>query len=124
MPHFKDINNNLHCLDDAQFAYLLPDGSVEITEQEADDIIASNQPAPEPKTKFSAREFLRRLTLDEKIALKTSDDIQAQIWYDELIAADFVDIEDPDVEDAIDYGIFKGIFTEQRKSELLTPEQQ
>jgi hypothetical protein len=75
-----------------------------------------------PKTKFSAREFLRRLTLDEKVALKTSDDIQVQIWYDELIAADFVDIEDPDVEDAIDYGIFKGIFTEPRKTQLLTPE--
>jgi len=79
-------------------------------------------PEPEQKTKFSAREFLGKLTLDEKIALKTSDDIQVQIWYDELIAADFVDIEDQDVESAIDYGIFKGIFTELRKTQLLTPE--
>jgi len=38
MPYFKDSNNQVHFLDDAKFAYLLPDGSVEITEQEADEL--------------------------------------------------------------------------------------
>ena len=38
MKYYKDINNNIHYLDDAKFAYLLPDGSVEITEQEAEEL--------------------------------------------------------------------------------------
>jgi hypothetical protein len=36
MPHYKDLNNGLHFLDDASFAHLLPEGSVEITDAEAD----------------------------------------------------------------------------------------
>ena len=34
MPHYKDTNNNLHWLDDASFAHYLPEGCVEITEEE------------------------------------------------------------------------------------------
>lgn len=35
MPYFKDKVGKLHFLDDASFAYLLPEGSVEITDEEA-----------------------------------------------------------------------------------------
>lgn len=35
MPHFKDKNSGLYFLDDAAFAYLLPEGCVEITDAEA-----------------------------------------------------------------------------------------
>lgn len=35
MPHYKDLNNGLHWLDNASFANLLPKGSVEITDAEA-----------------------------------------------------------------------------------------
>lgn len=38
MPNFKDTQNNLHFLDDAQFIYLLPEGSLEITDEEAEAI--------------------------------------------------------------------------------------
>lgn len=40
MPNYKDHNNSLHWLDDASFSYLLPDGSVEITQAEADALRA------------------------------------------------------------------------------------
>ena len=43
MPHYKDLNNGLHWLDDASFAHLLPEGSVEITDAEA----AALQPSQE-----------------------------------------------------------------------------
>jgi len=36
MPHYKDLNNGLHFLDDASFAHLLPEGCVEITDAEAE----------------------------------------------------------------------------------------
>lgn len=35
MPHYKDLDNKLHFLEDASFAHYLPDGCVEITEEEA-----------------------------------------------------------------------------------------
>jgi len=36
MPHYKDLNNELHFLDDASFAHYLPTGCVEITDEEAE----------------------------------------------------------------------------------------
>lgn len=38
MPYFKDTQNNLHFLDDVQYIYLLPEGSLEITDEEAEAI--------------------------------------------------------------------------------------
>lgn len=35
MPYFKDKTGGLHFLDDADFAHLLPDGCVEISDEEA-----------------------------------------------------------------------------------------
>ena len=49
MPYFKDTQNNLHFLDDAQFIYLLPEGSLEITDEEAELIrLAAIPVIPEP----------------------------------------------------------------------------
>ena len=44
MPHFKDTNGKLHFIEDLQYSYLLPSGSVEITEEEVQIILA---PTPE-----------------------------------------------------------------------------
>ena len=38
MPHYKDTNNALHWLDDAQYEYMLPAGSVQITDEEAESL--------------------------------------------------------------------------------------
>lgn len=46
MPHFKDTNNNLHFLDDASFIHLLPNGSVEIADEEAEQIRLASIPTP------------------------------------------------------------------------------
>lgn len=46
MPHYKDTENKLHWLDDAYYEYLLPPGSVQITDEEADAL----RPQPEPLT--------------------------------------------------------------------------
>lgn len=47
--YFKDTNNNLHFLDSAEFAYLLPADCIAITDEEAQTIqaeIEANQPLP------------------------------------------------------------------------------
>jgi hypothetical protein len=36
MPHYKDTENKLHWLDDASFAHYLPNGCLEITDDEAE----------------------------------------------------------------------------------------
>jgi hypothetical protein len=36
MPFYKDLNDKLHFIDDASFAHYLPEGCVEITDEEAD----------------------------------------------------------------------------------------
>lgn len=36
MPHYKDTENKLHWLDDASFAHYLPEGCIEITDEEAE----------------------------------------------------------------------------------------
>lgn len=38
MPHYKDTTNNVHYLDSSVFEYLLPAGSVQITDEEADEL--------------------------------------------------------------------------------------
>jgi hypothetical protein len=43
--HYKDINNNLHFID-PDFAHLLPEGCVQITEEEAEAL----RPKPAPPT--------------------------------------------------------------------------
>lgn len=38
MPHYKDLDNNLHWLDDASFEHYLPSGSVQLTEEEEEQL--------------------------------------------------------------------------------------
>lgn len=45
MKTFKDTNNQLHIIDEA-FTHLLPDGCIEITQEEADAIHLANNPPP------------------------------------------------------------------------------
>lgn len=54
MPHYKDTNGKLHFLDDARFEYLLPAGSVPITDEEAAQSIAAAS-VPESVTMRQAR---------------------------------------------------------------------
>lgn len=44
MPHFKDTENKLHFLDNEEYAHLLPQGSVRITDEEAEQIKIESTP--------------------------------------------------------------------------------
>jgi hypothetical protein len=51
--YYKTPDNSVHFLENESFAYLLPNGSVQITEAEANAIRAANQPpAPPPDPKL------------------------------------------------------------------------
>ena len=54
--YYKDTQNNLHEIDSSEFTYLLPAGSVQITEAEALAILAANAPPPARITKVTMRQ--------------------------------------------------------------------
>tara|TARA_R110000822_G_scaffold155847_2_gene295637 strand:- start:249 stop:521 length:273 start_codon:yes stop_codon:yes gene_type:complete len=42
--HYKSLDNSVHSLDSAEYEHLLPSGSVQITDAEADTLRAANAP--------------------------------------------------------------------------------
>lgn len=79
-------------------------------------------PTPQPKTVFSALEYLGKFTDAEYQAARTGT-MRAQRGLDMLIAAQFVDIvNDPRVSDVLDIMIADCGMTPERKTELLTPQ--
>jgi hypothetical protein len=59
---YKDTNNQLHWLDNSEFEYLLPVGSIQITDAEADVISEANKPVPAPVNRISPRQIRMALT--------------------------------------------------------------
>jgi len=55
MPHFKDTNNGLFWLDDADVSRWRKPGWQQITEAEAEAIRAANAPAPDRRGEIGAR---------------------------------------------------------------------
>jgi hypothetical protein len=86
MPNYKDTDNKLHWLDSSEFEYLLPIGSVEITDEEAAALAEANKPVPPPVTQISPRQIRMALT---QMSLRTtvetaiaSGDQDMKDWYE------------------------------------------
>lgn len=45
MPHYKNLDNEIHFLDEERFEYILPPGCVKITDEEAISINAAKKAA-------------------------------------------------------------------------------
>lgn len=54
MPYFKDTQNNIHHLDSIEYIHLLPNGSIEITDEEAELIRLSQLPVIDPQVAINA----------------------------------------------------------------------
>lgn len=97
-------------------------------------VIDKPEPEPEPqpdpelephyKTQFSVLEFRDRFTIEEQIAIRQAQitDMEVGLVYDNFQAVQFIDIEDPRVEQGIDLYIAKGLLAPERKAQLLEPE--
>lgn len=86
MSYYKDTNNQLHWLDDSAFAHLLPEGSVQITDEEAAAIQEANKPVPAPVTQISPRQIRMAMT---QLGLRTqveaavaAGDQDMKDWYE------------------------------------------
>ena len=70
MPYYKDTNNQLHFSDSSYFEYLLPIGSVKITDEEADALL-------NPPLTIDQAKSIKRFEIEKSY----QDDIQSDIIY-------------------------------------------
>lgn len=77
---------------------------------------------PPPQTVLSARDFRKRFTLDEQMAIRQASmvDMEVGLVYDDFNRAT-IDLADLDTAADIDLYISKGLLAPERKAELLTP---
>ena len=83
------------------------------------------EPEPQYKTQFTSLEFLDRFTPAEQLTVvqATLQDAQVKLWYDKLLAAEFIDLADPRTEEGIDALIGARLLAAERKAVLMSPEQ-
>lgn len=86
MPYFKDTQNNIHHLDDAQFVYLLPKGSVEITDDEAESIRVSQLPVP-PEPTYQELRAAAYPSIEAQLDMQYHDAVNTTATWVEAIAA-------------------------------------
>lgn len=83
--------------------------------------LALLNPARPPKTNFSSLEYLSKFAPEEYASARTGP-IPVQFGLDMLIAAQFVDLNDPRVGMTLDLLVSEDVITPERKAELLTPQ--
>lgn len=93
--------------------------------EQAESMLTVQEPEPGPqyKTQFSVLEFRDRFTIDEQLAIRQAQlaDMEVGLVYDNFQAAQFIDINDPRVEQGIDLYVAKGLLEPARKQQLLEP---
>lgn len=76
MPHYKDTENKVHFLDSSDCEYLLPEGSVQITEEEAFALL--NPPATPEEMRENIKQQIASIEIAEIMPRKTRE-IQIQV---------------------------------------------
>lgn len=75
-----------------------------------------------PIVAMSSLEFLERFTVAEQLAVVgatlVSPDIK--LWYDKMLAASYIDLNDPRVDEGLSALVTAGLLASQRKIEILT----
>lgn len=83
-----------------------------------------DEPNPKFKTVFSSLEFLDRFTEAEQltVVLASMNNAEVKLWWDKMLAASYVDINDPRTAAGIDALISAGLLETERRDEVLAPE--
>lgn len=71
---------------------------------------------------FTSLEFLELFTTEEQLAVveRTLTSAPIKLWYDRLLAAGYVDLEDPRTESGLSALVAADLITETRKNEILS----
>ena len=84
------------------------------------------EPEPKPIKIFSVREFRARFTQEEQLDIRAASmtDHEVGLVYDEFLSAQYINLDDPAVEQGVDLYIAKGLIDPSRKPALLAPGEQ
>lgn len=87
-------------------------------------LIDAPPPPPEYQTQFDSLGFMDLFTDDEELAIvgATMQNVQIKRWYDKMLAANFVSLEDDRTIAGLDALVSAGLITPSRKAEILTPQ--
>lgn len=122
MPYYKDQSGKLHYLESSEFENLLPDGCIQITEAEAEEIKAAVL-AEMPKIwpRFFGNEKLDLFTMQEQLAVvdATMTDPLVKLMYDRLLGAAYLTYEEPETEQGLSLLVDKNLLTPERKSAIV-----
>jgi hypothetical protein len=82
-------------------------------------------PTPEPisRTRLTRLEFRNRFTQVEKEAIYTAAEtvVSVRIWLDDLAAAEYIELTDPNTIASVEGLASAGLISESRVSEILAP---
>ena len=101
------------------------DGTPEQVRAGVEEVYAAHNPAAKlPVTVFTPREFAKRFTQDELLAIRAAQftDMEVGLVYDDFNRAEFIDLADPAVAQGISLYVAKGLLKASRKKALLAPE--
>lgn len=81
--------------------------------------IVTATPAP---VAISKLDFLKRLTFAERVAIETAaeTDPEIRVVKQSLLAANLIQVDDPEMVAGIELYITKGLIAEERKTEILS----
>lgn len=81
-------------------------------------------PSPNPLESVTPLQFFERFTEAEQLAIvsATMQSAAVKLWYDKLIAATEVRFDDPRLPVGLTALVSAGLLTEERKTQVLTPE--
>ena len=79
------------------------------------------KPESQPRRQGSWREFRSLFTLDEQRALAGAamQNVDVKLWYDDAVAADFIDLDSPNVIVGFEVMVKAGLVTTKRRDEIL-----
>jgi hypothetical protein len=120
MKYYRDTNNKVFAYEDnGSQDHLIPEGLIEISESEM--VILTTPPPPPPQTRFTSLEFLAKFTEAEILGVvaATMQSAPLKLWYDMMMAATYVDIEDVRTEQGLDALILAGLLAPNRKAQIL-----
>ncbi|WP_454703465.1 hypothetical protein [Achromobacter pestifer] len=101
------------------------DGTPEAVRAGVEEVYADHDPTVRPPvTVFAPREFAKRFTSDELMAIRAAQftDMEVGLVYDDFNRAEFIDLADPAVAQGISLYVAKGLLQASRKKVLLAPE--
>lgn len=124
--YYKDLSHNIHVLEDTNFEYLLPVNSIRIPDEEAEVLLAGLNAAsvdllPVHK-QLSSLVYLDLFTETEQLAVVTAtmQSAQIKIWYDKMLAAEYITLADVRTEQGLDLLVTLSLLTPERKAQIIT----